>query len=441
MKFSTVVACGLLALALVACSEKAADPSSNAVTSSASPSATAANSSPDPQTPTAVANDLGPPTHEGDRAYAHIQKLATEIGPRVAGTEGERKAADYIAAQFASSGYSVEKPEFSYTGDRFRAATLKIAGQPFEAITMDGSAGGTVSGPAIFIGLGDSAGLAGKAVAGKIAVADRGTLTFAEKYEAARAAGAVGLVILNNADGQLNGRTQSGARCPVLAIAGEDAAAIRSAATAGATFELISNGNGPSKAVNVIARSSPGAACDVLVGGHFDTVPDAPGANDNASGTANVIELARAMAADGLDSGVCFAAFSAEESGLFGSDALLQRLSAEGHSPKAMVNLDVTGIGSGVELVGDRNTVSAALEIAAGLNIKARRSELPANSGSDHQTFQKVGIPAIWFFSGEFDSIHSPRDLTADIDVAELDRVGDLAYAVLTDLIRRVARG
>ncbi len=439
MKLSSIAVLALLAIALVACSDNVSSATPREATAANTHAAASVTAAPKSSPPGAA--DIGPPAHEGERALAHIQKLATEIGPRVAGTEGERKAADYIATQFASYGYSVETPEFSYTGDRFRAATLKTPGKAIEAITMDGSAGGTVSGATVFIGIGDSTGLAGKAVNGKIAVADRGTLTFAEKYEAARAAGAIGLVILNNADGQLNGRTQSGAKFPVLAIAGENASAIRAAATAGETFELISNGNGPSKAVNVLARSAPGAACDVLVGGHFDTVPDAPGANDNASGTANVIELARAMAADGLDADVCFATFSAEESGLFGSDAMLQRLSAESHSPKVMVNLDVTGIGTGVELVGDRNTVTAALDIAAALNIKARRSELPANSGSDHQTFQQAGIPSIWFFSGEFDTIHSPRDVTGDIDVAELDRVGDLAYAVLTDLVRQVARG
>ena len=120
---------------------------------------------------------------------------------------------------------------------------------------------------------------------------------------------------------------------------------------------------------------------------------------------------------------------------------MLKQLRAEGHVPKAMLNLDVTGIGTGVEIVGDRNTVTAALETAAGLKIEARRSELPANSGSDHITFQQAGIPSIWFFSGEFDSIHSPRDVTRDIDVQELDRVGDLAFAVLSDLVHQVARG
>ena len=441
MKLRLAVLAALGALALAGCSEKsagqspAASPSATAETgAAASPAAGTASSTPAPV-------GIGPANHEGARAFAHVQQLATGIGPRVAGTEGERKAVDYIAAQFASYGYAVEKPEFSYSGDRFRAATLKVAGKPFEAISMDGSAGGTVSAKAVFVGIADAAGFAGKDLKGKIAVADRGTLTFADKYEAARAAGAVGLVIINTSDGQLNGRTQAGAKFPVLAVAGEDGGAIRAAARAGEAFELTSDGDAPSKAVNVLARSAPGAACDVLVGGHFDTVPDAPGANDNASGTANVIELARAMAADGLDAGVCFAAFSAEESGLFGSEAMLTQLRVEGHPPKAMMNLDVTGIGNGVELIGDRNTVNAALAAASELKIAARRSELPANSGSDHITFQQAGIPSIWFFSGEFASIHSAGDISGDIDAGELDRVGDLAYAVLIELAQQVARG
>ncbi|MEO6398682.1 MAG: M28 family metallopeptidase [Tepidiformaceae bacterium] len=428
----------LLASLLIACSDHAAAPATTGATATSAVTVTPEDVSP---TAAAAKDLIGPASHEGSRANAHVRALATEIGPRVAGSGGERRAAEYIAAQFASWGYAVEKPEFSYTGDRFRAATLTVAGRRFEAITMDGSAGGNVSGSAIFVGIADEAGLSGKSVTGKVAVADRGTLTFAEKYDAVRAAGAVGLVIINTSDGQLNGRTATGAKFPVLGAAGEDGVAIREAAKAGERFELASSGNAPSKGLNVLARRTAGAACDVLVGGHYDTVPNAPGANDNASGTANVLEVARAMAADGLDSGVCFAAFSAEESGLFGSAAMLEQLSAEGHSPKTMVNLDVTGIGSRVELIGDRNGVSAALEMAKGLGIDAKRSELPTNSGSDHQTFQQAGIPAIWFFSGEFESIHSPGDVANDIDERELDRVGDLALAVVKDLLRQFARG
>lgn len=405
----------------------------------------AVSANPNAPTSTAVAGAPatldGPAAHEGERALAYVQHLAGTIGPRVAGTQGEQQAAAYIAAQFRAYGYAVETPSFEFTGDRFRAATLKAGAKELEAITMDGSAGGSVAGPAVFIGLADAAGIGGRNLAGKIAVADRGTLTFADKYEAARAAGAAGLVILNNTDRQLNGRITQGADFPVLGVAGEDAAAVRAAASAGTRFELITSGDGPSKGLNVIARSAPGAACDIVVGGHYDTVPAAPGANDNASGTANVIELARALAVDGVDKGLCFAAFGAEESGLFGSEAFVKQLRSEGHLPRAMINMDVTGIGTGLELIGDIALVDDAIGAAKSLKIDARRSSLPANTGSDHQSFQEAGIPSVWFFSGDFPTIHSPRDIAGDIDAQELDRAGDVAYALLTQLLRQVARG
>ena len=359
----------------------------------------------------------------------------------MAGTAGEQRAAEYIAEQFRSYGYAVETPVFEFTGDRFRAATLRAGATEVEAIAMDGSGAGSVSGPAAFVGLGDNAGINGRNLAGKIAVADRGTSTFADKYLAVRAAGAAGLVILNNTDGQLNGRIAGGADFPILGIAGEDAPGVRALANDGALFELITAAAGPTTATNVVARSAPGAVCDIVVGGHYDTVPGAPGANDNASGTANVIELARALAADGVDAGLCFAAFSAEESGLFGSEALVMQLRDEGHLPKAMVNMDVTGIGEGLELIGDAGLVSDALAIASGLKIDARRSSLPPNTGSDHQSFQKAGVTVVWFFSGDFASIHSPRDVASDIDAKELDRAGDVAHALVKQLLREVARG
>lgn len=429
----------LAAMLLAACSGRAA------IQESAAPGAngTAESTAPLQSSPSAGTQNRaeGPASHEGDRAFAHVQQLAAAIGPRVAGTPGEQRAADYIASQFRSYGYAVETSTFEFTGDRFRAAALKAGAAELAAIAMDGSAEGPASGAAVFVGLADEAGINQRDLKGKIAVANRGVLTFTEKYQAVRAAGAIGLVILNNAEGQLNGRITERAPFPILGVAGEDAGNVRLAALAGDKFELITSGNGPSKGINVIARGFPGAACDIVVGGHYDTVPAAPGANDNASGTANVIELARAMAADGIDRGLCFASFSAEESGLFGSEAFVSQLKGEGRLPKAMVNMDVTGIGSGVDLIGDPGLVNSALGLAKGLNIDAKRSSLPANTGSDHQSFQKAGVASIWFYSGDFPTIHSPRDITADIDSAELDRAGDLAYALLTQLLREVAHG
>ncbi|MER3406071.1 MAG: aminopeptidase, partial [Chloroflexota bacterium] len=90
-----------------------------------------------------------------------------------------------------------------------------------------------------------------------------------------------------------------------------------------------------------------------------------------------VLELARAVAADGLDPRVRFVTFGAEESGLHGSQALAARLQNEGAVPHLMVNLDVTGIGTAVQVIGSPEPVQRAPDLARRLGIPAEREKLP----------------------------------------------------------------
>jgi aminopeptidase YwaD len=436
MTVRALVLVSLLAAIVVGCSSKEPAPTA---ADKAAPT-TAAGTSPSAASTTAV-GAAGPAGHDGDRAMAHIVELATNIGPRVAGSDAEKSAAEYIAAQFKNDGFDVETMDFTFEGDRFKPGALTVAGKSFEVTTAANSAGGTVTGPAVFVGLGDAAGIAGRSLVGMIAVADRGTLTFGDKATNVAAAGAVALVIVNNQAGGVSATLAAKAAIPVVGASGDDSSALHAAAQGGASMTVTANAGGVTLAHNVIARPKPGASCTVLVGGHYDTVVSAPGANDNASGTANVLELARAFAADGIDDGLCFVAFSGEESGLFGSAALAALLQREGRLPKLMVNLDVTGIGDLVDVIGDRGFVTETLDLARGLGIPAQAAELPPNTGSDHLSFQKVGVPVLYFESGEFSTIHSPLDVTKDIQEAELDRVGDLAYAAIKQLLPQVARG
>ena len=429
-----------------------AAPASNA-TPAASPTTPAASvtqppsATPDPSPsgggailpPTGSAT--GPAAHEGDRALAHVKELAKE--PRVSGTSAEARAAQYIAEQFASSGYAAEIMEFEFEGDRFRAGEVTLDGATLEALTLAGSPGGTASAAAVYIGLADQAGISGKDLKGKMAVADRGMLNFSEKYQNAKDAGAIGLIVVNNRPGPFSGNLTGLAAFPVVGISQEDGAAVLEAAKAGGRTIAIDAPPtvGNTKALNVVAKPTTGSTCAILVGGHFDSVPGAPGANDNASGTANVIELARATAVDGVDEGLCFAAFGAEESGLYGSQALVARFEEEGNLPQFMLNLDVTGIGNGVEVIGSSQAARDALRIAKEAGIPAVASSLPANSGSDHESFANAGVEVVFLTSGDFSTIHSPQDVSGDIKAEALDWVGDAGLLVIRNLLAEVARG
>ncbi len=437
-----LAALALAASVMVACNDKD-DRGDSSVTertatpTAASPSATSdATSSPQP-----AARAEGPAEHVGERARAHIEALAVDIGPRVAGTTAEARAAEYIRQTLASYGYDVEIMEFEFDGDRFRPAKVTVEGGAIDGFTMAGSGVVRASGAAVFVGLADSQGIGGRDLTGKLAVADRGVLRFGQKFENVRAQGAVGLVVINNQPGPISGSLGSDADIPVVGVSLEDGPRLKEAANRGSTVSVEPASSDQGKGLNVIARPSKGATCDILVGGHHDSVVGAPGANDNASGTANVLELARALAADGLDKGLCFATFGAEESGLFGSQALADEWQAAKRLPRYMLNLDVTAIGGEVEVIGSPEVREQALEVAQRLGIPASPSSVPLGTSSDHASFSRLGVQVLYFTSGGFDTIHTPLDVAADTDTAELDRVGDVAYGTIQALLARVAAG
>ena len=284
--------------------------------------------------------------------------------------------------------------------------------------------------------------VAGLRFGGTIAVARRDDVLFQSKHTNAAAGGAVGLIIVNNPTRPFRGgNLLELAAMPVVMVEAAAAAVIADAIAAGEPITITVTPSSSTPAANVIARPAAGETCEILVGGHHDSVPGSPGANDNGSGSANVLELARAFAADGLDDGLCFATFGAEESGLNGSRALAALWDSTGELPRFMINFDVTGRGDLVELIGVGALVERGLSIAKGMGIPARAATLSPNTGSDHQSFAARNVPVLFFTSGDFREIHSPDDVLDVIDPAGLDLVGDLGLAVLVDLLAEIAGG
>ena len=379
-------------------------------------------------------------THDGDRAMEHVRVLAGEIGPRVSGSLSAAEAVSYIRDTFATYGYAVEVMDFEYDASVFRPGTVSVGGEIFDAIALDGSTDGTVEAPASDIGSGDDAAVSGLSFAGNIAIAGRDDVLFQLKHTNAAAGGAVGLIIVNEPDRPFRGgNLLELAAMPVVLVEEAAAGAIATAIASGEAITITVTPSSSTPAANVIARPAEGARCDILVGGHHDSVPGAPGANDNASGSSNVLELARAFASDGLDDGLCFATFGAEESGLNGSRALAALWDSTGELPRFMVNFDVTGNGDLVELIGVGTLVDRGLAIAEDIGIPAAASSLPPNTGSDHQSFAARDVPVLFLTSGDFSEIHGPNDVVDIVEVADLDRVGDLGLAVLVDLLEEIA--
>ena len=260
-------------------------------------------------------------------------------------------------------------------------------------------------------------------------------------YAAAALSDAVGLVIVNHPRWRFAGFSiPSRNAIPVVLVQHTEADRLALAVEDGATVS-VSIGPGRPMAANVIARPAEGARCDILAGGHHDTVAAAPGAIDNASGVAIVLELARAFAADGLDEGLCFATFGAEESGLFGSAALARAWEESGELPRIMVNFDVTARGEAVELIGSGGLVGQAVQLLSDAGIPSFPSALPQGYGSDHQSFVDVGVPVLYFSDGDVSLIHTPGDVIEEVEPVAVDRIGDAAVLVLSVLLAEIAGG
>ena len=196
--------------------------------------------------------------------------------------------------------------------------------------------------------------------------------------------------------------------------------------------------------VNVIAER-PGfdrRARHVVVGAHLDTVPVAPGAEDNASGVAVLLELARLAAAQPPSVPVQFVAFGAEEPRgpgdalhHFGSRQLVAGLpAAERRAVAAMVSLDRVGVRAGYVPVcrggSDGTRLRAAIRAAGrDIGITTRACE---NRTSDHWSYEKAGMPAVRIGSVPYAGYHSRLDVPSVVSRGQLDRVGRLIWAWLS---------
>ena len=198
--------------------------------------------------------------------------------------------------------------------------------------------------------------------------------------------------------------------------------------------------------VNVIA-DPPGfdpAKPHVVIGAHLDTVPQSPGAEDNASGITTMIELARMARQQPAALPVRFVAFGAEEarggSGTryaFGSRHFVASLSAaERRAVRGMVALDRVGVRSTTVPVcsGGRGTARLATAIRAASRAAGVATNGCTNRASDHVSFEAAGIPAVRMGSVPYAAYHSARDVPSVVDPRQLERVGATLWAWLRSL-------
>jgi Peptidase family M28/PA domain len=419
---------------------------------------------------------------------AHLVALAAIArrngGTRAVGTRGYQQSVAYVSRQLRAAGYRPRLQSFAF--DLFRETRparferLAPGAERYrpggDFLTLRYSGGGTVTGqvapvepdsatsgcePSDFAGFRP----------GAVALLRRGTCFMFLKARNAKAAGASAVLIANEG---VPGRTapiaatlvRPGIGIPVLMISSALGAELARSARAGTVRVRISLSvvSKPAQAANVIAdlpgRSRGGV---VMLGGHLDSVANGPGINDNGSGSALVLEVARQARRLGVRPahGLRFAFWGAEELGLVGSSAYVHSLTgSQRRQLSSVLNFDMVASPNFARFVydGDKEPPgSARIENAFRTYFAAHRQpveELSLDGSSDHAPFAEAGFAVGGLFTGAderkpasaarrfggtagkpYDSCyHQACDTVANVNMRVFDQMADAAAAVALHL-------
>ena len=224
------------------------------------------------------------------------------------------------------------------------------------------------------------------------------------------------------------------------------------------------NGNS-ANVVGILPGSDPQLASEyVVIGAHYDHLgfggpeslaakPEGEihhGADDNASGTTGLLEIARVLASERgkLKRSIMFIAFSGEELGLLGSGAYTKKPLIPLSTTVAMLNMDMIGrLRNGSLFVGGVGTSPTWKPLLEKLNGTAHPADGAAGNGSgsrfqlgfgedgfgpsDHQSFYVRDVPVLFFFTGTHDDYHKPSDTS--------DKINSPGLVQIAEFVREIA--
>lgn len=398
---------------------------------------------------------------DSKRMMENLEYMVDEIGVRVASSPEERTTAEFIANELQDYGYdNVDIKPFEY---RNRVAYLEVLGSNGRRI--DVRAGGNrntsiLTGPEGITGYIVDSGLGREGdfpaeVYGNIALVQRGTETFSNIVKRAEEVGATGVIIQNNS-WQIFSVNVPEANIPYVAVNFDSGELLK-----GEEIRANLRIEEFYESWNVEATVKPknknkDTGNIIIISAHYDTVPTAPGASDNATGVVGLLELARIYSNFPIDTEIRFLAFGAEEVGLVGSRHYVNQLSNEEKSRViANYNMDMIGTASepqdtlfvnvltGTAAEPQHNLVSfTALEAAKRLGYDAQIKSPFYRGASDHVPFAEAGIAAGNFIYRDPITIalepwyHQPYDTLDKVSEDRLLMAVEIIAAATHDVVR-----
>lgn len=401
---------------------------------------------------------------------------APQQAGRRAGSEAADRTAAWIAGQFQALGLEpagdagtylqrfslpfldlAETPALEVVGAKGEAVLTLRHRQDFREVVSDYAGGGAANAELVFVGSGEAGDYRDLDVAGKVALSTNSQTVAAAGQAGSRGAKAILIVAADSARMRFRGSyivpvrataipTVLVARTAVdriLASGGRSLTGLTKPQSLGirvrASVVLQPIVDRPAANVlGVIPGSDPSLKGRVVIlGAHYDhlgTDPDGtlfPGADDDASGVAALLEIARLMKDSGVKPGatILFAAWTGEEAGLLGAVEYVRNPAYPLKDTLAMIQLDciAQGEGAGLSISRGRGAVADTL-LKAATDLGVRATIDPEEGGSDHVPFYQSGVPAamvIW--SGAVPFIHDPEDAPGRLDPAKLRSAGMVA--------------
>jgi len=347
---------------------------------------------------------------ESDVGWTHLESLV-DVGNRMAGSEGEREAAELTRDALTDVGArNAHLESFEIQGWTRGDSAITAGDTTQDCIALPRSPDDRVTGPLVDLGYGLPADFEATDLEDAIVMVrsdvpdyyDR-YLHRREKYYHAVENGAVGFIYRNHVEGCLPPTGSVGTdadpigEIPAVGVSSEVGARLARRFDDESITLAVEADIHPAESQNVHAELGPDTDERILVTSHVDSHDIAEGAMDNGAGTAMVVELANALAAreDDLETRVEFVAFGAEEVGLVGSTRYAE--TADSDAIKAVVNND--GVVNARTLEFVTHGFDALEEVA---NEIAERYDHPIETvptlgpHSDHWPFVAEGIPGCY---------------------------------------------
>jgi hypothetical protein len=389
------------------------------------------------------------PAISGQQLRTEVERLAG-LGPRFCGTEGEHRCRSLLLKDFARAGLTdVDTQEFEYLAyvpGRGGCHVAAGGGMELTAVGLQSTAVGSVRAEAVYVGDGGDAALAAVAaadvdIAGRIAVVHAAVPSRVVPRLVSMGAAAI-VHVADTPDGLIGSFTATfypppmsppwtGRVLPVPGVtieatSGQRLLALMSARQVVVEVEHRARYEARSTA-NVIGKIPGHAAREedrpVVIGAHYDTQLESPGAADNAAGVAVLVAVGRLWSKLQLPRTVVLAAMAAEELASWGA---CHYVASARRPALAMVNLDALGppVLARRTIVAHPAIARFAAESAARVGWAAE-VELDAREFpfADHAPFIDAGIPAcwIWRYPPPHPYYHSAGDTPRWVDWRTLD--------------------